>query len=322
MIINDNYRFSVICAVLLSAAVYADPAENKSQAAPASPPAEISNAANRANDPNKPDNLLKSAGDSIAGLPGKIAGDSKEGLDDVSETSGYMLEAAMGDVNNWPDRIIEDTKESFLRPDNLSLLLLAGGASVALHSSGADDKVADNFEDHHSFHGFADEGLNVAGHPWTHIGVAAIWYATSKKTHDDLNKERAKSMIAVLSVTGVATMGLKAIRHNDSPNGKDWAWPSGHAASSFTVASMLDEFYGPNVGIPAYAFASLVSYRMLDTGDHWTSDIVFGTTLGLVVGHTFGEKQKKLEIAGFKVLPYTANHHRGSVVGVNLVKKF
>jgi hypothetical protein len=87
---------------------------------------------------------------------------------------------------------------------------------------------------------------------------------------------------------------------------------------------MLDEFYGPNVGIPAYALASLISYRMLDSGDHWTSDVVFGAAIGWVVGHTFGEKQKQLEVAGFKVLPYTAcaPGNNGTVVGVNLVKRF
>jgi membrane-associated phospholipid phosphatase len=161
----------------------------------------------------------------------------------------------------------------------------------------------------------------VIGHPWTQFGASALWYAVSRKNQDDFNKERAKAMIAALAVTNVATFGLKAIRHNDSPNGKDWAWPSGHTASSFTVASMLDEFYGPNVGIPAYALASLISYRMLDTGDHWTSDVVFGAAIGWVVGHTFGAKQRQLEIAGFKMLPYTASNS-GSVIGVNLVKRF
>jgi hypothetical protein len=244
------------------------------------------------------------------------------GLSGVTETSGYLLEAAVGDVNNWPKRIIKGTKESFLRPDNLSIIALAGGASIALHSSGADRKVSDNFDDNNIFHGFADEGLNIAGHPWTHIGVAALWYANSRRHNDDFNTERSKSMLAALAITNVAVFSLKAIRHNDTPNGKDWAWPSGHAASSFTVASMLDEFYGPDVGIPAYLFASLISYRMLDTGDHWTSDVVFGAAIGWVVGHTFETKQKQLEIAGFKVLPYTVSNYRGSVLGVNLVKRF
>jgi membrane-associated phospholipid phosphatase len=60
---------------------------------------------------------------------------------------------------------------------------------------------------------------------------------------------------------------------------------------------------------------------MMDSGDHWTSDVVFGAALGWVVGHTFGAKQRQLEIAGFKVLPYTASNS-GSVIGVNLVKRF
>jgi membrane-associated phospholipid phosphatase len=329
---GNKYRLAMVCAILSLAAGCANHSKNKASAASAPAAAETSNEANQVNDLHQPvasprgepDNSPKSAGGGIANIPRKIIKNSKEGLDDVSETSGYVLEAAIGDVNNWPRRIIKDTKESFLRTDNLSILLLAGGASIALHSSGADRKVADNFEDHHSFHGFTDEGLNVVGHPWTQLGVAALWYANSRKNQDDFNTERAKAMIAALSVTGVATFGLKAIRHNDTPNGKDWAWPSGHAASSFTVASMLDEFYGPNVGVPAYLFASLISYRMLDTGDHWTSDVVFGAAIGWLVGHTFGEKQKQLEIAGFKVLPYTAcaPGNNGSVVGVNLVKRF
>jgi membrane-associated phospholipid phosphatase len=116
-------------------------------------------------------------------------------------------------------------------------------------------------------------------------------------------------------------MGLKAIRDNESPNGKDWAWPSGHAASSFTVASVLDEFYGPRVGIPAYAVASVVSFRMIDSGDHWGSDVIFGATLGWVVGHTFAGKHKDLEVAGFKVMPYMSNNN-GPSVGVMLVKQF
>jgi hypothetical protein len=313
-----------VCAVLFLAAACANPVENKSPAAPTSPAAETSNKANQASDSNQLDNSPKSAGAGIVNLPNKIVKNSKEGLDNASETSGYVLELAKSSTVNWPQRIVRDTKESFLRPDNLSILLLAGGASVALHSSGADEKVADNYEDHHIFHGFTDESLNIVGHPWTHLGASALWYAVSRKNKDDLNTERAKAMVAALSVTNVMTFSLKAIRHNDSPNGKDWAWPSGHTASSFTVASMLDEFYGPKVGLPAYALASLIAYRMVDTGDHWTSDVVFGAAIGWVVGHTFGAKQRQLEVAGFKMLPYTAcaPGNNGTVVGVNLVKRF
>jgi hypothetical protein len=257
----------------------------------------------------------------LLNLPGGIVEESQKGLDDLSETSGYILESATADINSWPDRIIKDSKECFLKPDNLTALLMAGGASIVMHNSGADKKLNENFEDNHVFEGFRDESLNVIGHPWTQFGMATLWYAASAKNNDEFNKARAQTLIEALSVTGVVTMGLKAIRNNEAPNGKDWAWPSGHAASSFTFASVLDEFYGPKVGIPAYALASLISYRMLDTGDHWTSDIVFGATLGWVVGHTIAGRHKQIEIAGFTVLPYT-RAGRNPAVGINLVKKF
>ena len=277
--------------------------------------------ATQTDNPSSKNLSIKSAMVNLLNLPGGVIEESKNGLEDLSETSGYVFESATTNATNWPDRIVRDSKECFLRPANLTALLLAGGASAVMHNSGADKKLNENFDDDHVFRGLGDEGLNVIGHPWTQFGMATLWYAVSAKNQDELNKARAQTMIEALSVTGVVTIGLKAIRNNDSPNGKNWAWPSGHAASSFTVASVLDEFYGPKVGVPAYALASLITYRMLDTGDHWTSDVVFGATLGWVVGHTIAGKHKQLEIAGFKVLPY-AYGGRKPAIGVNLVRQF
>lgn len=265
--------------------------------------------------------FLGSAGAGVVSLPGKVIEGSKEGLEELSETSGYLLESATINIEDWPNRIIEDTKETFLKPDNMIALLLAGGASIAMHSSGADKELAENFDNPRVFHGFADESLNIIGSPWTHLAASSLWYATSAKNQDEFNKQRAGAMLRALGVTSVITMSLKAIRDNESPNGKKWAWPSGHAASSFTVASVLDEFYGPRVGIPSYAVASLVSYRMIDSGDHWGSDIVFGATLGWVVGHTFAGKHKELEVAGFKVVPYMGSNN-GPAMGFSFVKQF
>ena len=235
--------------------------------------------------------------------------------------NGNFFESARSDFANWPGRIIEDSKETFSRRDNIAALLLAGGASIAMHNSDADDNLAGNFERHRTFQGFTDESLDQIGNPGTHFAVTGLWYALSAQSQDEFNKERAWTMMTALAVNGMATVGLKAIRDNDCPNGKSWAWPSGHTSSSFTVASVLDEFYGPKVGIPAYALASLVGYRMMDTGDHWGSDVVFGAALGWVVGHTIAGKHKQFEIAGFKVVPYIGNAN-GSAMGVSLVKRF
>lgn len=239
---------------------------------------------------------------------------------DLPQTGGFF-ESAKRNFGNWPERIIEDSKETFLRKDNLTALLLAGGASIAMHNSDADRNLKENFDRHGIFDGFTDESLNIIGSPGMHFAAASLWYGLSAENDDLFNRERAWTMTTALAITGLTTVGLKAIRDNDTPNGKDWAWPSGHTASSFALASVLDEFYGPKVGIPAYILASLVGYRMMDTGDHWASDVVFGATLGWVVGHTVAGKHKQLEIAGFRVLPYMG-HTKGSSLGISLVKQF
>jgi hypothetical protein len=239
----------------------------------------------------------------------------------VEDGSGDWLESAKADLVKFPNRLIDDSKDTFLRADNITALLLAGGASIAMHNSSADKNLAKNFSRHQAFHGFADKSLNVIGTPKSHFPVTALWYAISAENQDELNKQRALTMMTALSVTGLVTTALKAARDNETPNGGSWAWPSGHTASSFTVASVLDEFYGPKVGIPAYILASLVAYRMMDTGNHWGSDVVFGATLGWVVGHTIAGKHKQLEVAGFELEPYmTAGDY--AATGVSLVRRF
>ena len=239
-----------------------------------------------------------------------------------SSNSPEFMDCAQRDFAALPQRILADSKYTLSQPNNVIALSLAAGASIAMHNTAADDNIAGNFERHDTFKGFSDESLNVIGCPLTHFAATGLWYVLSSENQDQFNKERAMTMITALSTTGLTTIALKAIRNNKTPNGKKWAWPSGHTSSSFTAASVLHEFYGPQVGIPAYVLSSLVAWRMMDTGDHWASDVVFGATLGWVVGHSIAGKHKQMEIAGFKVIPYTAAGMTNSLMGVNFVKTF
>ena len=110
-------------------------------------------------------------------------------------------------------------------------------------------------------------------------------------------------MLSALAITDTATFGLKLVVNDERPNGDNFSFPSAHTASSFCVASVLDEFYGPQVGVPAYIGAAFVGWRMMDSGDHWASDVLFGGTLGYIVGHSVAAKHKQLEIAGFQIEP-------------------
>ncbi len=225
-------------------------------------------------------------------------------------------------LKTLPQTVIDESGRIYLEPNNLMTLLMAGGGSIALHESGADKRAAEHFDKHSILSGFVDESVNILGGPGIHFAATGLWYAVAAENKDEFNKERAWTMIEALSVTGFTTLMLKLINNNHTPNGKSLAWPSGHTSSSFTVASVLDEFYGPEVGIPAYLCAGFVGYRMMDTGDHWASDVLFGGVLGWVVGHNIAGRHKKLEVAGFDVLPYVGSNSTSSTTGLSLVKQF
>jgi hypothetical protein len=142
------------------------------------------------------------------------------------------------DVRKWPNRLKGDVKETFLRPDNATALLLAAGASIAMHNSDVDDNIKEHFDKHSTLDGFADESLNIIGHPLTHFIGDGIWYFISTQNEDEFNRQRAWTLRTALTITWATTKILKLARNNETPNGKDYAWPSGHTSSSFTLASV------------------------------------------------------------------------------------
>jgi hypothetical protein len=231
------------------------------------------------------------------------------------------IEAVKSDIEAFPYRLAEDARATFLNDDNAGPLLAAGMLSVAMHNGGADDHVAGHFERHSHFRDCSDETLDVLGAPFTHSVVAFSWSLLTLDSGDSVHHRCARTLQRALALNTVTFYALKAARHNDTPNGKSWAWPSGHTSSSFTVASVLHEYYGLKVGIPAYALAGLVGYRMMDTGDHWASDVAFGATLGWIVGHTVARKHKGPEVASFGVLPYFGNYD-APALGISLVRRF
>jgi hypothetical protein len=225
------------------------------------------------------------------------------------------------DAWTLPDVIIENDKEIIQNDEYLTWLLLAGGGSIALHADGADHDIADDIGEP-SLNKDLDKLIDYAGGPGQHFAVAGLWYLFAADRQDTVGKERAWTMLKALSVTGATTLGLKIIRNNDTPNGKNLAWPSGHTSSSFTVAAVLDEFYGPEVGIPAYFAAGFVGYRMMDSGDHWASDVLFGAVLGYITGHHVAGKHKDNPLAGLEIKPLTSNLTDENLAGISLVKRF
>ena len=64
------------------------------------------------------------------------------------------------------------------------------------------------------------------------------------------------------------------------------SFPSGHAASAFATAGVLNRHYGWKAGVPAYAFGSYVALARMAWNRHHASDVVMGAGLGIASART------------------------------------
>jgi membrane-associated phospholipid phosphatase len=212
-------------------------------------------------------------------------------------------------------------KTAFWDVENALILTATLGASITIRETGVDDTIRERTLGHRQLGDF-DEPIQLLGHPGTHFAATGALWLTSALTKDVEQHEVAKSLAQALAVNGVTTMALKAIANTEAPNGDELAWPSGHTSSAFTAAAVLNEYYGPWVGIPSLALAGLVGYQRIDSRVHDFSDVVFGAMLGYMVGTSIAkdEKARFPELFGMEVVPFV--DPPTGATGFALIKRF
>ena len=57
------------------------------------------------------------------------------------------------------------------------------------------------------------------------------------------------------------------------------------------MAATIEEYYGPEYGLPAYLLAGTISWSRIDDRDHDVSDVVFGAVLGYVIGKSVAGRE-------------------------------
>lgn len=222
-----------------------------------------------------------------------------------------FFETAKRDLKEAPQVLWEDTKAVYTNPLNLVFLVGAGGASLALRPE-VDDDIEDYYDRHHTFSEDWRDAFGAAGNPAIHFALAGVWYYAGQQMQDAKTYEVGKRLFSALTITGLSTMMLKVSANTDSPNGEQLAWPSGHVSSTMALATVLNDAYGPLVGVPMFGLTALVGIERLDDGEHSFSDLIFGAALGWVVAETV-MKEHVPEVFGGQIRPYIDpfNQHSG-----------
>lgn len=224
------------------------------------------------------------------------------------------------DVKHMHLDLWRDTKRVYGNPLNLAILGVTYGGALALQETGPDGTVEDYYrrEDKTYSRDWADT-FGALGNPGTHFALAGVLYLAGQQAQDDKTYEVGKTLFSALIINGVSTMVGQTASFDRAPNGEWGTFPSGHTSSTFVVASVLHEAYGPVAGVPLYSLGVLVGVERLNSGEHYLSDVVFGAVMGTVIGHSVASGRDP-ELFGWKVLPYADPVNGAS--GVALMKSF
>lgn len=198
--------------------------------------------------------------------------------------------------------LVTDTWSDFKSfPRRKSTWVVLGiGAGAALLAHPADDDVNARLVGKKSADWFWKPGSIVGSAP-VQIGVSAGLYVigryivppdpdqpitegasprTNKWSHMGLDLLRAQ----IVSQTFVHAIKYSVRR--DRPTGECCSFPSGHAATAFAAATVIERHFGYRMSLPAMAIATYVATSRLHDNRHFLSDVVFGSALGTATGWT------------------------------------
>jgi membrane-associated phospholipid phosphatase len=201
------------------------------------------------------------------------------------------LKAIPGDFTHLPTGI------------NLGILGFGGVAALAVHTY--DQSVNSHLSGSKSFF-YPGKLLGSApGLAVISLGTYAFGRATDNRTVSHLGMDLLRSA----AVSGALTYAVKLSVRRHRPaggGGKCCSFPSGHASSTFALASVLWRHLGWKAALPTYTVATYVSLSRLHEDVHFLSDVVFGAAIGIISGravvhhdrHFYGMKIQPMPVPG------------------------
>lgn len=139
---------------------------------------------------------------------------------------------------------------------------------------------------------FYDDAGDAMGNFFVLAGATGLLALHAWATDNDANLEASKDLAIALGATAGTVGILKATISRERPDGSDdKSFPSGHAANSFAMATVLERHYGGTVGWIAYGAATFIASSRVIGNHHWLSDVTTGAAIGFLWGRvaTSGE---------------------------------
>jgi membrane-associated phospholipid phosphatase len=138
-------------------------------------------------------------------------------------------------------------------------------------------------------------GISEIGSAYTLYGVSGAFYLIGRLKDNDRLRETGWLGIMAITHSSIVVEALKLAAGRERPEdnsgqGRFWkgksGFPSGHAISSWSLASVVAKEYDDNrlIQIGAYSLATMVSVSRVTGRRHFPSDVVVGSAMGFLIG--------------------------------------
>ena len=151
--------------------------------------------------------------------------------------------------------------------------------------------------------------VSQLGAAYTLAGASGAIYLFGKATGNKHARETGWVSLEALAHTQLLVFGIKQATNrlrpvtDDAPRGF-WkggdSFPSGHAASSFAVATVFAYEYRHHIAVPitAYSLAAIISASRVSARRHWASDIFVGGSTGFLIGRYIYKRRHDPNLPG------------------------
>ena len=191
--------------------------------------------------------------------------------------------------------LVRDTVHDYMafprRESTWWILGIGGGLAAAFHpldddvnshlvSSSAADKI---WKAGHIIGGPAIYAIPVA----LYLGGRYLLPSVSDESHTNKWSHLGLDMVRAELLEEGIVQALKVSVRRERPDLSDnKSFPSGHAAATFAVASVLERHLGYRAAWPTFVIATYVGTSRLHDNVHFLSDVLFGAAIGTASGWT------------------------------------
>jgi acid phosphatase family membrane protein YuiD len=200
----------------------------------------------------------------------QLKGSESQSSSTFTPTVGQLFSKTLGDFRRLPSL------------DSAVILGMGGVAASIGHPS--DARISHGFlgSDSKSFFSAGE----TIGASTVQLGAAFATYSLGRATGHPKVTEIGADLVSAQIVSQTLTQAIKFSVARTRPDGTAYSFPSGHSATAFATAAVLQRHLGWKAGIPAYAVATYVASSRIEVQRHYLSDVAFGAAIGIMSGRT------------------------------------